>query len=171
MVELGVQARHSAQTKMNERSSRSHCMLCVKVRGQSKLTGTHASFLLCYLSFSFTGKHAGFPPPQRLLFLLDRVLFGSKQAVYPYVWCELKYWCLTSCHVAAHAAMCWGRLPLEFGPTGRRLHWFPTNSESQGMVCVMAGAWRLRMRMQCIHFQSLVTSLQLHNTICQVKQG
>ena len=25
---------------MNDRSSRSHCMLCVKVRGQSKLTGT-----------------------------------------------------------------------------------------------------------------------------------
>lgn len=39
VLELGAQSRHSAQTKMNERSSRSHCMLCVKVRGHSKLTG------------------------------------------------------------------------------------------------------------------------------------
>ncbi|DBA65600.1 TPA: hypothetical protein ACH3X2_002665 [Trebouxia sp. C0005] len=38
-LEVGAGARHSAETKMNERSSRSHCMLCVKVRGQSKLTG------------------------------------------------------------------------------------------------------------------------------------
>ncbi|KAL0024480.1 hypothetical protein WJX77_008530 [Trebouxia sp. C0004] len=38
-LEVGAQSRHSAETKMNERSSRSHCMLCVKVRGQSKLTG------------------------------------------------------------------------------------------------------------------------------------
>lgn len=50
VVEVGSQSRHSAQTKMNERSSRSHCMLCVKVRGQSKLTGEHLPSLLAALS-------------------------------------------------------------------------------------------------------------------------
>ena len=35
----GAQNRQSAETKMNDRSSRSHCMLCVRVRGQSRLTG------------------------------------------------------------------------------------------------------------------------------------
>ncbi|KAK9820101.1 hypothetical protein WJX72_006155 [[Myrmecia] bisecta] len=39
LLRSGTEARHSAQTKMNEHSSRSHCMLCVRVRGQSKLTG------------------------------------------------------------------------------------------------------------------------------------
>lgn len=43
MLEVGAQSRHSAETKMNDRSSRSHCMLCVKVRGQSKLTGIVSS--------------------------------------------------------------------------------------------------------------------------------
>lgn len=46
-LQKGAEARHSAETKMNDRSSRSHCMLCVKVRGQSKITGlTHGS-LFC----------------------------------------------------------------------------------------------------------------------------
>ncbi len=44
---VGAQSRHSAETKMNERSSRSHCMLCVKVRGQSKLTGQHSGPAAC----------------------------------------------------------------------------------------------------------------------------
>lgn len=38
-LQKGAEARHSAETSMNERSSRSHCMLCIKVRGQSKITG------------------------------------------------------------------------------------------------------------------------------------
>ena len=46
VLEVGTHSRHSAQTKMNERSSRSHCMLCVKVRGQSKLTGEQPPFHL-----------------------------------------------------------------------------------------------------------------------------
>lgn len=51
VLQVGTQSRHSAQTKMNERSSRSHCMLCVKVRGQSKLTGQHLLlFLLIVLA-------------------------------------------------------------------------------------------------------------------------
>ena len=41
-LEGGSKRRQSAETKMNDRSSRSHCMLCVKVRGQSKLTGLKA---------------------------------------------------------------------------------------------------------------------------------
>ncbi len=39
LLQLGSAARHSAETAMNDRSSRSHCVLCVQVRGQSRLTG------------------------------------------------------------------------------------------------------------------------------------
>ncbi len=49
-LEVGSQTRHSAETKMNERSSRSHCMLCVKVRGQSKLTGGLSSLSLACIT-------------------------------------------------------------------------------------------------------------------------
>ena len=52
ILEVGTQSRHSAHTKMNERSSRSHCMLRVKVRGQSKLTGEHLVFLLLVVGCS-----------------------------------------------------------------------------------------------------------------------
>ena len=45
-LQKGAEARHSAETKMNDRSSRSHCMLCVKVRGQSKITGLTRGSLL-----------------------------------------------------------------------------------------------------------------------------
>lgn len=36
---VGARARQSAETKMNDLSSRSHCLLCVRVRGESVLTG------------------------------------------------------------------------------------------------------------------------------------
>jgi kinesin family member C2/C3 len=39
ILQRGSEARRCATTSMNERSSRSHCMLCVRVRGRSKLTG------------------------------------------------------------------------------------------------------------------------------------
>ena len=39
LLQSGSAARHSAETAMNDRSSRSHCVLCVRVRGQSRLTG------------------------------------------------------------------------------------------------------------------------------------
>ena len=46
-LQKGAEKRHSAETKMNDRSSRSHCMLCVKVRGQSKITGLmHGSLFM-----------------------------------------------------------------------------------------------------------------------------
>lgn len=39
LLHRGAEARKCAVTSMNERSSRSHSMLCVRVRGRSKLTG------------------------------------------------------------------------------------------------------------------------------------
>ena len=39
LLQSGSAARRSAETAMNDRSSRSHCVLCVRVRGQSRLTG------------------------------------------------------------------------------------------------------------------------------------
>lgn len=41
LLHRGAEARKCAVTSMNERSSRSHSMLCVRVRGRSKLTGAH----------------------------------------------------------------------------------------------------------------------------------
>ena len=61
VLELGAQSRHSAQTKMNERSSRSHCLLCVKVRGHSKLTGNPPLHLFGRSSTSLRGVHTTVP--------------------------------------------------------------------------------------------------------------
>eukprot|EP00884_Botryococcus_braunii_P023506 jgi/Botrbrau1/983/Bobra.114_1s0023.1 len=54
ILRRGAEARKCAVTSMNETSSRSHCMLCVRVRGRSKITGDiwHAKLWLVDLAGS-----------------------------------------------------------------------------------------------------------------------
>ena len=44
-IDEGAALRRAAETKKNERSSRSHSLVNIRVRGQSKLTGASQIFL------------------------------------------------------------------------------------------------------------------------------
>ena len=71
LLQSGSAARHSAETAMNDRSSRSHCVLCVRVRGQSRLTGEAGPPAMLALA---TGAYSQREPSQMTASALEALL-------------------------------------------------------------------------------------------------